>query len=201
MSTYETTEVQDMVEKLKGMLQHIGDTFVNATQLAETVRNLQTQIASDSQRWSEEVAALRSEIQSVRDQNVYLDEVIVKTRQERDEAKAEASHLREENASITSHRDELARTVEASHQRIAELEEQLTVQREALMAQLSEARRAHDDAEYRAMHWEEKHDNARKQLDGIKAALGVTVSEAQAPAPTQVEPQQEPEAQRSASGW
>lgn len=172
-TTLSPSEVTDMVEKLKGMLGYISDTFVNASQLAETVKSLQGQVSQ-----------MQTDMDQLRQHNAALDETIQHLRQERDAAQGEASQLRNENAVLTHDRDSYAGIVTAHKQRIEELE-----------AELAGAKRSHDDAEYRALHWEEQHNKIKEKLDAVHKSLGIAPQEV-----TQA-PQAVPAVQATGTGW
>lgn len=152
-----------MVEKLKAALTYVSDTFVNASHFAEQVRMLQEQVDS-----------MRGELDQLHQNNATLQDTISHIRQERDNAQAEAQQLRNEAANR-----------EHEFQLIADERQRLATQVQELQDKLTEARKSHDDAEYRAMHWEEQHTNVKKQLDGIKAALGVASTPEAPPHPVQ----------------
>jgi chromosome segregation ATPase len=156
-----TTEVTDMIEKLHGWLNDVRDTFINASTLAETVRTLQVQVDQ-----------MKADVEHLRQVNATLDETIVRIRQERDNAQAEAQTysdrlraLDSDFNSVKSERDSL----KAEMERLQALVER---ERAKHYEELDQSKRAHDDAEYRAMHWEEQHNAVKSQLQRVKDAIG-----------------------------
>lgn len=170
-------EVTDMIEKLKGMLQHVSDTFVNASQLAQTVASLQAQVADMQRDFADQSAAMQRDVEHWRQQYATLDETVQHIRQERDAAQSEAQSLRQENAGLVHDRDEAKQSVNALQDQVNEL-----------LARIAELRRGQDDAEYRAIHWEEEHGKVKAKLDAVHQSLGIPVQPseaAQAPHPVE----------------
>src|SRR5437899_4878199 len=81
-------EEQEMLS-VQRLLQRAADTVVNASKLKTEVEELRAT-----------VEALRRDLEDFRQKNAWLDESLVRVRQERDQALGEAATLRTENASL-----------------------------------------------------------------------------------------------------
>lgn len=177
-----TQEVTDMVGKIREFGEFVSNTLVNASALAQQVQDLTVQVQATQSSFQGQIDQMQRELDALRNTNAQLTEDIGHIREERNAAQAEATQLRNELAVVTHDREGYQSIVEQHAQRINELQEQLT-----------DSRKAHDDAEYRAMHWEEQHNAVKAKLDKIHAALGVVQQEQT--------PQPEPHPVQAVSNW
>lgn len=122
----------------------------------------------DMSRASNDIAALRSEIESlkedvrvVRDRNRELDAEVAEVRRQRDEAVKELERVRQDAA--------------GDHQMLVDTEHALkNVRRdlETAQADLVQARRDRDDASYKNLEYVERAEKAEKALATVKEAVG-----------------------------
>jgi peptidoglycan hydrolase CwlO-like protein len=147
MSTNE--EVQDMVEKFTGMLNHIRDTFVNASSLAKAVTELQ-----------EQVNKLQSDVQHYSNQITVLDEALTNRTRERDEAQATLAQERIAHNQLAVEHNNL----KGEHEHLWNDHLNATSQADSL-------KRERDDALSEARRVNDENAELRKQLAAIQHVL------------------------------
>lgn len=148
MTEYTHEEVDQMFTKISGMFDHIRNTFVNASELAQKVSQLE-----------QRVTELSDQAEAMRQHNINLDEALAHTRQERDAAQSEVSSLRHENAALVQERD--------SHRSNAEY---WSGKHNEVQATLEQTKHdLYQNQEYsRAL--ENENEELKKQLEAIKEA-------------------------------
>jgi chromosome segregation ATPase len=150
MSTNE--EVQDMVEKFTGMLNHIRDTFVNASSLAKAVTELQ-----------EQVNKLQSDVQHYSNQITVLDEALTNRTRERDEAQAALASERNAHTQLA-----------IAHESLSHDHDQLWNEHHKVADTLDNTKRERDDALNEARRVNDENAELRKQLAAIQNVLKPT---------------------------
>ena len=118
------------------------------------------------------VQALQNELEYLRERNKSLDDIIISTRRQRDEAQLEASNLRAELDTVKT-------SLVHSNDTVQRKQDQLDV----ASIQIEQLKKDRDDAELRAMEWEEKAEGFRKKLEAVTTALGLPVP-GEAPKPS-----------------
>jgi chromosome segregation ATPase len=172
----QSSEVDEMLNKFSGYINHIRDTFINASQLAQEVQTLREHVQQVEADFSARVAQFDKEVSDLRQANVWADETLQRVRAERDEAQAKVQDLTTQVAS----EQQAAYTAQRNY-------EHATEQYNSLSDAHGSVKRERDDAHFRIMELEDENQRLKAQLEGIKAALGwsKTVTE-EVKAPQQV---------------
>jgi chromosome segregation ATPase len=110
----ENQEVFDMVDRLKGMLSVVADTFVNASNLAQKVNELETKVNEMSQAVEHYTNQIRT-----------LDEALTQARSERDEAQTELSSFRVAHLALQQNHDDLTWRYEQTTQSLEQRDQQV----------------------------------------------------------------------------
>ena len=95
-TTISQAEVETMIEKLTSMFDHIRNTFINASQLAQTVNELQAQVNQ-----------LKQDVEQTQHANRALNEAVQSLTSQRDEAQAVARNWNERHDSILAQHSQL----------------------------------------------------------------------------------------------
>lgn len=172
-----------MVGKIREFGEFVSNTLVNASQLAQQVQDLTAQVQLTQSSFQGQIDQMQRELDALRNTNAQLTEDIDHIRAERNQALADNTQLRNESVEL---QHSIANSLSDNESIRGELE--------GLRSQLSDSRKAHDDAEYRAMHWEEQHNAVKAKLDKIHTALGIAVQQEAAPQP-------EPHPVQAVSNW
>jgi len=139
-------EVETMIEKLTSMFDHIRNTFINASQLADKVNELSAQVArlqQDVEQTASANAALTATVQSLTDQR---------------------------NA-VVRERDELSTRlyqVESAHSQLQSEHAALQGSRVDLTIELDQTKSDRDNAHSEARRLLEDNDNLRRQLQIVE---------------------------------
>src|SRR5205823_4411260 len=150
-----------MLAKFSGYINHIRDTFINASELAREVQSLREQVAQVTSDFQNKVAEVEKEVSDLRQANAWADETLQRVRAERDAAQ---THAQELQAELSQARHDL-NGAQADHNNLLQQHQTLQERHDAV-------RRERDDANFRIMELEEENQRVKAQLEGIKAALG-----------------------------
>jgi uncharacterized coiled-coil DUF342 family protein len=144
-------EISDMFTKLTAAFDYIKQTFVNANQFAEQVRQLQTQVTQ-----------LTQDVEQLKQHNHALDEAISALTHERDEARNEAQGLKWQLSQVTQERDQAATNFQQSTDKVTDL-----------LAQLEEVRQENTKWREECYKLQDNYNAAKEKLDKIQSALGM----------------------------
>lgn len=143
------------MNSFKQMLDRALNAIVQASELAKVVEGLKA-----------DLDGLKHEIQTVRDNNRWLDEQLTRVRTERDEA----------NTQLSQTKNDLAIAVN-EHAKVESENTSLKNELTDIRSQLDQAKRERDDYGMKQMQAEEEAKQAKEKLEGIQKLLGMAKPE------------------------
>ena len=119
------------------------------------------QVKQDLATLRAQVQTLQMQVEGMKDANRRLDDMYANVSRQRDDAMAEASNVKHEL-------EKIKRESERAHDEFVVVKQELEIARERIDGLIKER----DDAQFKALEWEEKANSFREILDGIEARIG-----------------------------